>query len=157
MKKRIVGLVYLFPFLTGGIYFIYWILSLVYEINQYFNGEKIKFKLLLVNFIITLIAYLSLLSIIILLNRDNKLFFLLFFICFALAIYWFYLIISTLLKIVKYVFIIQEMESIEPKINKEFCLVMFIIYFIGIIILQNSINKIAMKQNVKKEEEKYGT
>jgi len=156
MKKRIVGLVYLFPFLTGGIYFIYWILSLIYEINQYFNEEKIKFKLLLVNFIITIIAYLSLLSIIILLNRDNRLVFLLLFICFALAIYCFYLIISTLLKIVKYVFIIQEMEGIEPKINKEFCLVMFIIYFIGIIILQNNINKIAMKQSEKKEEEKYG-
>jgi hypothetical protein len=151
MKKRIVGLVYIFPFLTGGVYFIYWILSIVYEINQYFKEEKIKFKLLLMKFAMTFIAYLTLLSIIILINGENKLFFILFFLCFAFAIYWFYLIISTLLKIVKYVFIIQELENIEPKINKEFCLVMFLIYFIGIIILQYNINKIATKQinNIK--------
>ena len=146
MKNRIVGLVYVFSLFTGGIYFIYWLLNLVYQINQYFKEEKIKFKLLIIKLSITFITYIALLFIgIKLFNADNGFSILVFFICFALGIYWLFLLISTLLKIVKSVEIIQEMENIEPKINKEFCLVMFLIYFIGIIILQKNINKIAKK------------
>jgi len=146
MKKRVVGLVYLFPFLTGGIYFIYWILSLAYEINQYFKEEKIKFRSLIIKLSITFIVYMILFFIIIKSsNEDNNLSILVFFTCFAIGIYGLFLLISTLLKIVKNIEIIQEMENIEPKINKEFCLVMFLIYFIGIIILKKNINKIAEK------------
>jgi len=148
MKKRITGLVYIFSFFTGGIYFIYWILSLAYEINQYFKEEKIKFKSLVVQFSIILTLYLILLFKYLPRNNIiNTWHILVFFICFALAIYWLFLIVSTLFKIVKNVYIIQEIENIEPKINKEFCLKIFLIYFIGIIILQKNINKIALKMN----------
>ena len=140
MKKRKIGFVYFFSLFTCGIYFVYWLLSLVSEINQYFNENKIKFKTLAIKLIITFIV---LILIIQLQNiEENKL---LFYISFLLGIYFLFLIISTLYKTIKYVYIIREIENIEPKINKEICLMMFLIFYSGIIILQRNINEISIK------------
>ncbi|MDR1838416.1 MAG: hypothetical protein LBQ93_02360 [Treponema sp.] len=148
MRKRISGLVYVFCLFTGGIYFIYWILSLVLEINKYFNEEKIKFKILLIKFISVFVFYSILFFNLFRFTKEtNKLFIVLFFVCFVLAIYWLCLIINTIVKIVKNIYIIQENEKIEMKLDKALCLVLFFVYFIGIIYLQMNINKIADKNN----------
>lgn len=152
MKERRLGFVYIFSIFTCGVYSIYWLLSLAYEINQYFEEEKIKFKSLMVKLLITFVIIIILIIGSYSLDYGSNFPFLLFFSCFGLAIYFTFLIISTFYKIVKHVYIIQEMENIEPKINKEFCLVMFFIYSIGVIILQKNVNKISEKLYVNEDE-----
>ena len=132
MKKRKIGFVYIFSIFTGGIYFIYWLLSLVYDINQYFGETKIKFKtlaskLIMTFIIITVIIELFNVGILDILDEENRL---LFFMCYPLGIYFLFLIITTLYKIIKHVYIIQEIECIDDKINKEICLMMFLVFLV---------------------------
>jgi hypothetical protein len=75
-------------------------------------------------------------------KESNKLSLVLFLVCFILTIYWLYLIINTIVKIVRNIYIIQENENIEMKLDKTLCLVLFFIYFIEIIYLQMNIFKI---------------
>jgi len=148
MKIRRIGLVYFFSIFSCGIYFIYWLVSLVYEINKYFNEKKIKHTLVILLIIVFIIFMLSVQILNIIKNEI-----LLYFLCYPLGICYLLLITSILFKIIKYVYIIQEIECIKQKINREICLMMFLVFFSGIIILQGNINEIAnklLKQTGKK-------
>ncbi len=145
MKKRNPGLVFLFTFLSGGVYFIYWIFSLVEEINYYRKQEVIKYKPLIIKFLVVFFAYMVLFFLLfdlIRLEEWSILFFISFITCFALAIYWFVLIIGTIRKIGKEVKKIQDEKNANDKISVDLLTVLMLVDFVGIVYLQYYINKL---------------
>jgi hypothetical protein len=147
MKTRKPVLVWLFTFITGGIYFLYWLFSLIEEINIYNKEEKINFRKLILKFSCILSVFVILFSIISFLinsligsNEFNPILIILFFICWAFGIYWIVLIVITLRKISIELQQIQIKNNVLP-IDSILTVVLFFFYFIGIIYLQNHINK----------------
>jgi len=147
MKNRKPVLVFLFMFLTFGIYILYWLFSLIEEINAYNKEEKIKYKNTIIKFICIFSTVVILFSIMILSfdlsvnNEINGSTIILYLICWVLCLYWIITIVKTLWKISIELQQIQIKNNIIAPIEPILTVVLFFIYFIGIIYLQSHINK----------------
>lgn len=146
MKKRNPGLVYLFCFLSGGIYFFYWLLSLVEEINNFREREVIKYRPLIIKFLVVFFCYILLfffpfrsLSDI---GQSPVLVAVYLLLLFGLALFWLVLIIGTIIKIGKEVEAIQFEMQFPKTINTDLLIVFMFLYLTAIPYLQSNINKI---------------
>ncbi|HVY24551.1 MAG TPA: hypothetical protein VG962_14475 [Steroidobacteraceae bacterium] len=155
MKKRSALFVYLALWLTGGLYFFYWLFALTYEVNIFQKANVINIKILTIKLSITLVLY-----------SIGIIFFcyygyqlpkpystILFFTCLSLGIYWLVLILGTMRKIGKEIIRLQIMHDISPTLNLNLMTFLFFVWFTDAPYLQANLNKVILYSKINGESE----
>jgi threonine/homoserine/homoserine lactone efflux protein len=153
MKKRKPVLVWLFSLLTGGIYLIYWLFSLIEEINAYNKKEKINYKKTVIKFSVVLSLFFILILLCIFfaesLSNNNTesmpvmiiMFLVMILVCWIVGVCWIVLILKTIWKIAVELRQIQIENNVISPIETSLSVILIFLYFANFIYLQSHINR----------------
>jgi len=137
---------------TFGVYFFYWILELMKEINTLSDEVKFDVKKKLTNVILILVPYL-IIFVIMEYTFRTPFFFILFCAEFILAVLWFVMIIKYIKQVCNGIALLEQEAQVEKKISGGRAILLFFLYFTAIPYIQSHMNKIIDSINNKQRSE----
>lgn len=141
MKKKSPILVYLLTWITFGVYFFYWIFSMMRDLNSLSDQVKFEVKKNVIMIITILVPYLIIFFVMPYLYK-SPFFLLLWFFEFALAILWFILTVRNLVRICNAIAFLEDELKIEKKITGGLTILLFFLWFTGTPYIQIHMNKV---------------